>query len=111
MKKLFFILLVAGFSLPLLGQGGNALFFKKLSIQGGVHPTVKAASIGIYNNFIIRDSLLYFTQSFEKAVLQGKSAGAVKPTLIKAAQKKYPGKSPRAVSNRLKMYASESKGR
>ena len=109
MKKLLFILLVAGLSFPAFGQSGNARFFKSLSQQRGVHPTVKKASIGLSNNFTIRDSLLYFTQSFEKAVLQGKPAGQIKPQLVRAAQKKFPGNNYRAVSNRLKLYATEGK--
>jgi hypothetical protein len=108
MKKLVLVVLALGISLTVFGQN-EKLFFKSLSKQRTVHPTVREASMGISNNFTIRDSLLYFTQSFEKAVLSGRSAGAIKPTTIRAAQKKFPGKSYRAVSSRLKLYADEGK--
>ena len=109
MKKLFLILIVAGLSFPVIGQSGSAKFYKSLSTQRGVHPTVKKASASLSRNFTIRDSLLYFTRSFEKAVLSGKSAGLIKPELVKTAQKKYPGNNYRAASNRLKLYATEGK--
>lgn len=108
MKKLVLIIFALGISLTVFGQSEKT-FFKSLSKQRSVHPTVRKASVGISNNFTIRDSLLYFTNSFEKAVLQGRSAGAIKPATIRSAQKKYPGKSYRAVSSRLKLYAQEGK--
>lgn len=108
MKKLILIVFALGISLTVFGQS-EKLFFKSLSQQRSVHPTVREASMGISNSFTIRDSLLYFTQSFEKAILQGRSAGAIKPTTIRTAMKKYPGTSYRAVSNRLKLYAEEGK--
>lgn len=111
MKKLFLILFVAGLSFPVFGQRSDANFYKSLSIYRGIHPTIKEASTGIYNNFTIRDSLLFFTNTFEKAVLQGKPAGAIKPDLVRYAQKKSPGKSYQAVTTRLKIYATESKKR
>jgi len=52
--------------------------------------------------------LFYFTQSFEKAILRGRSAGTIKPTTIKAALKKYPGSSLKAVRQRLNYYATEA---
>lgn len=110
MKNLFLILFVIGLSLPVFGQrSSEATFYKSLSTSRGVHSSVKLASAGIYNNFTIRDSLLYFTSRLEKAVLQGKPAGTIKPELVKYAQKKSPGSSYRAVSTRLKIYATESK--
>lgn len=109
MKKLLLLLFVLGLTLPTLAQRGDALFFKRLSSKSGVHLTVREASLGIYNNFTIRYSLLYFTQSFEKEILRGRSAGTIKPTTIKAANKKYPGKSTSAIRQRLSYYATESK--
>lgn len=111
MRNLFLIFFAVLLSLPLFSQKGDAIFFKSLSSQRSVHPTVRKASLGMYNNFTIRDSLLYFTNSFEKAVLQGKSAGAIKPQTIKTARKMYPGRSSRAVNSRLKLYAAEGKKR
>ena len=109
MKKLFLILFVAVLSLPAFGQKAEATFYKKLSTQRSVHPTVKKASIGLAKNFTIRDSVVYFTRSLEKAVLKGKPGGAIKPTLIKTALKKYPGNSYKAVRSRARMYATEGK--
>lgn len=108
MKKLILIVFALGISLTIFGQSEKT-FFNSLSKQRSVHPTVRKASVGISNNFTIRDSLLYFTQSFEKAVLSGRPAGAIKPTTIREAQKKFPGRSYKAVSSRLKLYASEGK--
>ncbi len=108
MKKLLFLLLLTGISFTAFGQKGDAAFFKSLSTQRTVHPSIKEASVGIANNFTIRDSLLYFTQSFESAILKGRSAGAVKPELVRTAQKKYPGTSLKAIQSRLRIYATES---
>jgi hypothetical protein len=66
MKKLVLVVLALGISLTVFGQN-EKLFFKSLSKQRTVHPTVREASMGISNNFTIRDSLLYFTQSFEES--------------------------------------------
>lgn len=109
MKKLFLLLVAIGFSLPIFAQGDNTLYFKKLSTQRGIHPTVKKASIGIYNNFGIRDSIRIYTRSLEKAVLQRKPAGNIKPELVKVALKKYPGNSNKALRSRLKMYGIQGK--
>ncbi|MCB0631609.1 MAG: hypothetical protein R2824_15545 [Saprospiraceae bacterium] len=107
MKKLLILLFAFGLALPMFAQN-NKLFFKSLSQQRGIDPTVKKASLGMYNNYI-NDSLLYFTSTFEKAVLQGKSAGAVKPELVKTALKKYPGNTLAAARRRLELYATEGK--
>jgi len=109
MKKLFFILLAFGLSIPAFAQRSQTTFFKTLSQQRGLDPIVRKATIGLSKNGIIADSLLYFTSTLEKAVLQGKSAGTLKPDLIKAAQQKYPGNTVTAVNNRLKLYATESR--
>ena len=109
MKKLLVILFAIGLSLPILAQRGEADFFKTLSRQSSIHPVVKRASIGLSKNSMILDSLLYFTNMLEKAVLEGKPANAIKPDLVKTAQKRYPGNTQQAVRNRLKLYATEGK--
>lgn len=93
--------------MPAMAQKGEVKFFKKVSSQRSIDPAVKKASLGISRSYTIRDSLLYFTRSFENAVLKGRRAGAVKPSLIKMAQKKYPGTSYSAITRRLKLYATE----
>lgn len=93
--------------MPAMAQRGEVKFFKKVSSQRSIDPAIKQASLGISRNYTIRDSLLYFTRSFEKAVLRGRRTGAVKPSLIKTAQKKYPGTSYSAITRRLKFYATE----
>ena len=112
MKKLFLFLLVIGLSLPGMAQNKSkdAVFYKSLSKDRSVHPTVKKASIGLYNNFTIRDSLLYYTRSFEKLILQGKRGGTIKPATVRSAMKKFPGNNYKAASQRLKLYATEGKG-
>ena len=101
------VLVLAGFSYPLLSQ--NATFYKDLSARGGVDPVVKKASQGIYNNYRILDSLLYFTNTLESAVLKGRPAGNITPELVKTAQKKYPGTSYDALTRRLKLYETGKK--
>ena len=105
----FLILFVIGLSLPAFSQKGKASFYKDLSLKKSVHPVIREASADIYRNFTIRDSVVYSTQTFEKAVLQGKPAGSIKPSLVRTARKKYPGSGYRAVSNRLSLYATEGK--
>lgn len=110
MKNLLLLFLIIGISMPVAAQKRNeAYFFKKVSLQRSIDPTVKQASLGISRNYTIRDSLLFFTRSFETAILKGRRAGAVKPTLIKEAQKRYPGTSYSAVTRRLQFYATEGK--
>ncbi len=110
MKNLILALFFIGLSFPVIAQNSSS-FYRSLSKQRSVHPTVRKASVGISKNFTIRDSLLYYTRSFERAVLQRRPAGNVKPDLVRVALKKYPGSSHRAVSSRLRMYATESNSR
>jgi hypothetical protein len=110
MKRMIVTLLFSGLMLSVTAQKGEALFFKSLSAQKNVDPIVKKASVGLYKHHsLINDSLLYYMATFEKAVLQGKAAGPVKPEVVRTAQKKYPGSDPAAVENRLKMYAKAGK--
>lgn len=111
MKRLLLALLIFGFPILTMGQSRSkdAVYFKNLTLQKNVSPEIKTASLGISRNFngFVLDSLIYFTQTFEKAVLSGKSAGAVKPSLVKSALKKYPGTTKQALNSRLKLYATE----
>ena len=64
-------------------------FFKKMSTNRKVHTSVRKASVGIYKNFTIRDSVVHYTRSFEKAILKRKPAGNIKPELVRLAMRKY----------------------
>lgn len=109
MKNFLFLVLALGLSLSATGQKSTpeTAFFKNLSGQPSVDPAVRKAALSISRNPIILDSLIYNTPLLEKAVLSGKSGGAVKPELVKTALKKYPGTDIKAVRNRLKYYATE----
>lgn len=107
MKNLLLLLLAFGLTLPMSAQSGGKSFYKALALKRNIDPAIKKASAGVYRTYGLRDSLLYFTARFEKAVLQTKSAGAIKPEIIKLAQKKYPGNTLRAVRSRLELYAKE----
>lgn len=109
MKKLLVLIFAIGLTLPMIAQSGGKQFFKTLSQQRGIHPTIKEASAGLYKNYTIRDSLLYFTGRLEQSILQGKSASVIKPETVKMAQRKFPGKSLKAVRSRLELYATEGK--
>lgn len=109
MKKFLFLALIIACSFPAMGQKSGPAFFRDLSRANGVDQTVKKASAGIYNNYIILDSLIYFTRTLETSVLQGKQAGSITPALVKTAQKRFPGTSKTALTQRLQYYATEGK--
>jgi hypothetical protein len=111
MKNLILVLLLAGCSMSAFAQKGNvdSQFYKTLSTQKNVDPVVRKLSADLSRNNIMADSLLNFTASFEKAILQGRSGGAIQPELVKEAMKKYPGNNIKAVNSRLRIYATEGK--
>lgn len=110
MKKLLLLVLVIGFSFPVIGQkSSDAVFFKNLSTQRSIDPMIRKAAFGISKNYLIADSLLYYMPIFERAVLSGKTAGTINPTLVKTAQRQYPGNDYKAVMNRMKLYSTEGK--
>lgn len=58
-------------------------------------------------SYIFNDTLLYFTREFEAGVLAGKAKGIFDGDIVRQAKKKYPGKSKKAVVQRLKMYSKK----